>query len=203
MKKSSVALAAGLLCAVFAAPVLAAEPAAAVDSQRELPAAMAVAGVQLTAIVDAVDLENRLVTLRTEDGEVMLLAVSEEARNLPQVQVGDRVVVTYQIGLALELSPADGASGIREREETVTLDRAELGQKPGGELRKTTRVKGVVRALDAKARTVTLQGAEHTLKLEVAKDVDLSSIKVGDQVNAVYQESIALRVESAPPAAGK
>ena len=203
MKKTSVALAAGLLGAVFAAPVFAAEPAGAGDSQRELPAARAVAGARVTGNVGAVGLEDRLVKLRTGDGEVMLLAVSEEARNLPQVQVGDRVVVTYQIGLALELSPADGASGIREREETVTLDRAELGQKPGGELRKTTRVKGVVRALDAKARTVTLQGAEHTLKLEVAKDVDLSSIKVGDQVNAVYQESIALRVESAPPAAGK
>ncbi len=203
MKNSKIAWGAGLLWMMFTVPDSAVESAGSVDSGREMPAMIAGTSITSTAIVEAIDLDTRVVTLRTEDGEIISLVVSEEARNLPQVQVGDRVVVTYQIGLALALSPADAATGIRERVDTVTLDRTALGQKPGGTLRKTVRAKGVVRAIDPTARTVTLQGAEHTIKLGVDKGVDLSNVHVGDQVDAVYQESIAISVEPAPPAAGE
>jgi hypothetical protein len=43
-----------------------------------------------------------------------------------------------------------------------------------------------------------LKGPQRTIELPVAADLDLSKIKIGDSVGAVYQESLALVVEPAP-----
>lgn len=201
MKISGIGWGAGLLCLTLAGPVFAAEPAGGVGSEREMPAVVEGMGSTTTATVDAIDLDNRVLTLRTENDEIITLKVSEEARNLSQVEAGDQVVVTYEIGIALALSPADAGTNMRERVDEVTLERTELGQKPGGTLRATVYAKGVVRAIDAEARTVTLEGAEHTVTLAVGEDIDLSNIQVGDQVEALYQESLAISVEAAPSAA--
>jgi Cu/Ag efflux protein CusF len=59
-------------------------------------------------------------------------------------------------------------------------------------------LRGNVVGVDTKARTVTVQGAERTVTLPVEDDIDLGKVKVGDQMEAVFQESLALRVEPAP-----
>src|SRR5215475_4748801 len=69
------------------------------------PAAGAVATTTVQATVEAVDLAKREVTLRREDGQLVTLTVGEEARNLPQVQKGDVVTATYQVGLVMALGP--------------------------------------------------------------------------------------------------
>lgn len=43
--------------------------------------------------------------------------------------------------------------------------------------------------------SVTFEGAEHTVTLAVDEDIDLSNIRVGDRVDALYQESLAISVE--------
>lgn len=165
------------------------------DLGREMPAVVVGEGTTMTAIVVAVDWGNRALVLRTEDDELIRLEVSEEARNFPQVRAGDRVVVAYSIGVALALSPSDASNDMRARVDTVTLDRTELGQKPGGTLRSTIHARGVVRAIDPELRTVTFEAAEHTLTLAVDEDIDLANIRVGDQVDALYQESLAISVK--------
>ena len=197
MKHKMTAWSTALLCSVLAVPAYAAEPVAGGDAVSNMPAAAAGVNMTSTATVEAIDVENRIVTLRNEDGEVFRQAVGDEVRNLAQVKVGDKVTVTYQVGLALALSPANDAGALRKRVETDSLSRTALGQKPGGTIRKTVEAEGVVEAIDAKARTVTLKGAEHTLKLEVDNAVDMSNIKVGDKVFAVYQESLAISVTPA------
>ncbi|WP_417514585.1 hypothetical protein [Marinobacter sp.] len=184
-----------LLCLMLTGPVLANEPAVGADSGLEMPAVAMGESVMVTAIVVAVDWGNRVLVLRTEDDELVRLKVGEEARNLPQVRAGDRVVVAYSIGVALALSPADADIDMRARVDAVTLDRAKLGEMPGGTLRSTIHARGVVRAIDSELRTVTFEGAEHTVTLAVEEDIDLSNIRVGDQVDALYEESLAISVE--------
>lgn len=55
------------------------------------------------AKVQAVDLNTRAVTLKDTKGKVFDLKVGEEAKNLPQVQVGDEVVAKYYESLAVEV----------------------------------------------------------------------------------------------------
>lgn len=49
--------------------------------------------VTATATVEAIDLEKRVVTLKGQEGNVFDVAVGREARNLPQLKVGDEVTV--------------------------------------------------------------------------------------------------------------
>jgi hypothetical protein len=193
------ALAATVSCAPMqetAAPQ-AAKPEAVTPPMREQYYAPGMVGEKVTIVasVEAVDLATRQVTLRGPQGNTVTITAGEEVRNLPQVRVGDRVIVEYYQGLAMELSPS--ASGIRKRIDTTSVDRAPLGQKPAGMMTQTVEVDATVQAVDRKARTVTLRGPKRTVTLKVAEGVDLDPVKVDDQVHATYQEALAIAVRPA------
>lgn len=185
---------AGCASSQEAPPPKAAAPVAVAPPVREQYMAPGVVGEKITVVatVTAVDLATRHVTLRGPEGNEQTIAVGDEVRNLPQVRVGDKVVVEYFQGLAAELTPS--GSGIRKRVDTVTAQRAKLGQKPAGMVTKTIEVDAKVEAVDPVARTVTLQGPKRSITLKAAPDTDLSAIKVGDTVHAVYQEAMAISV---------
>jgi Cu/Ag efflux protein CusF len=176
--------------ALASAPVLAQQPAAAHDH----PAVGASASTTVKATVEAVNMQTREVTLRKSDGELVTLVVSPEARNLPQLAKGDVVTATYNVGLVVALGPP-GKEPVRVDDTQAT--RTAPGEKPGGSIQQTVAVTATVTAIDAATRTVTLKGPKQTVSLPVSKDIDLTKVKVGDQVGAIYQESFALTVEPA------
>jgi len=191
------------VAALAAAPVLAqqatkppqpAQQAAPATAAHDHPAAGVVASASAVATVEAIDLKTREVTLKKEDGELVTLVVSEEARNLAQVAKGDVVTVAYQVGLVVGLGPP-GKEPIRV--EDTQAARAPAGAKPGGAIQRTVAVTATVVGIDTANHTVTLKGPKQTVALPVSKDIDLTKVKVGDQVGAVYQESFALTVEPA------
>jgi hypothetical protein len=61
---------------------------------------------------------------------------------------------------------------------------------------------GIVKAVDHKNRTVTLEGPERALTLEASEDVDLSKIAVGGEVEALFIESYAINMVAAPKVSG-
>ena len=187
-----------LVTALSSAATFATEMQGARDSMGDVPAVMVGAGVTGTATVEAVNMTTREITLRLEDGKVESFVLGDEVRNLAQVEVGDQVVVNYSVGMIMALNPS--SSAIRSRVDRVETDRAELGEKPAGMVRKTVEVTATIIAVDATARTVTLKGPLRTVTLPVAEDIDISKLKVGDQVDAVYQESLAISVQPAPAA---
>ena len=150
----------------------------------------------LVATVESVDLDTREVVLRGADGDTVRFIAGDEVRNLAQVEAGDRVVVEHSVALLLMAAPATG--GEPARADVLNVWRAELGQKPGGLVEHTVAATGTVTTVDEASRTVTIEGVERTVVLEVADDFDLGSISVGDEVHALYQESIAISVEAAP-----
>lgn len=174
--------------------VLAGEGAS--TAQRDLPSVTMGVNTIVTSTVEAINHATREVALRSSDGALKIIVAGEEVRNLAQVEVGDVVKIEYNVGLMLALQPVSG--GIRERREKVEEERAELGQKPAGTVRKMVYARALVRAVDLQARTVTLQGALKTVTLPVAEDIDLSSVKVDDMVDAEYVESLAISVQPAP-----
>jgi Cu/Ag efflux protein CusF len=184
-----------LLAAAFLAVGLAL-PAFA-DNHSQMPGAAAGKAVVVTATVEAIDLDSRDVTLKGENGESVVLTVSEEARNLGQVEVGDVVTFEYYQVLALALTPVEGVT--RQKTESVEVERAELGEKPAGQVVRTVEAIGVVESIDKENRVVLLRGAEQTLELKVEDDVDLDAVSVGQNVAATYIEAFAVSVT--PPKA--
>ena len=176
-----------------ASPLLAQQPATNAPA-HERPAAGAVASATVRATVEAIDLKTREVTLRKDSGELVTLVVGEEARNLAQVAKGDVVTVSYEVGLVVGLGPP-GKDPIRV--EDVQGARAPAGAKPGGAIQRTVAVTATVVGIDATNHVVTLKGPRQTVALPVSHEIDLTKVKLGDQVGAIYQESLALTVEPA------
>lgn len=177
----------------FALAILATAPSFAQQSTASRPAG-AIASSTTVATVQSIDKEDRQVTLRKEDGSLVTLIASEEMRNFDQLEKGDRVTATYDVGLVVALGPP-GAQP--QRVDDIQTERAPPGGKPGGVFRQTIAVTATVVAIDPRTRTVTLKGSNQTVSLPVAADVDLGKLKVGDQVAAAYQQSLAIRVDAA------
>jgi Cu/Ag efflux protein CusF len=179
---------------VFAQPSTKPATTSASPAAHDHPAAGAVASSTVQATVEAIDLKTREVTLRKDSGELVTLVVGEEARNLPQLAKGDIVTATYQVGLVVALGPP-GKEPVRV--DDTQAARTAAGQKPGAAIQQTVAVTATVVGIDMATHTVTLKGPKRTVALPVSNDVDLTKLKVGDQVGAIYQESFALTVEPA------
>ena len=149
-----------------------------------------------TATVEAIDLQQRRVTLKGAKGNVFTVAAGPDVRNLERLKVGDQVVVRYIQALSLTLKK-DGKDPL-SKIETIAGARAVPGDPPGGVIGKQVEVTANVIAVNAKTHVVTLQGPEHRLDLKVRDPAQLKRIKVGDQVQAVYIEAVALSVDTAP-----
>ena len=150
--------------------------------------------------VVAVDKQTRALTLKGDGEEKYTFTAGPEVRNFDQIKRGDRIVVEYFEGMALALGPK--GTGVKARLDTLEVERAKAGEKPAGKITKTIEAVGVVEAVDQKDRLVALQGAEKTVVLAVSDDVDLSQLKVGQEVEAVYVQSVAISVVPAPKVSG-
>jgi len=189
-----------LAAAILSMPLLSGAQQApqAVVASTSSPGKGAVAeAVQLQGKVKSIDKKGRSIVVVGATGNVVLLTLGEEARNFDQIRVGDLVTLTYVQALALELRKVDNM-GIRERVDSEKTVRAQPGEKPAGAVERSVRVIANVVAVNPKAQTITLRGPKRTIELVVNNPDQLKEVKVGNQVEALYTEAIALEVSAAP-----
>jgi Cu/Ag efflux protein CusF len=180
---------------------LAPAAARAAEEKPAAPAASTPTGVMysnlttVTAKVEAVDLEKRLVTVRGPKGNVVEIEAGPEVRNLPQVKVGDMVVVKYQESIAFDLKKEAGAP---EAAAAGLVARADEGAKPAAGGARVIVADVVIQAIDPKTMMVTVKGPKGNIYDVKARDPKrLETIKVGDQVRVTYTEALAVSVEEA------
>jgi len=152
------------------------------------------------ATVVGVDQKNRLLTLKDSDGKEITFTVGPEVRNFNQIKRGDQVLAQYYSAFAIALRPE--GSSVEDRTDDVVDLRSKAGEKPAVAISRTVTAGGVVEAIDKKHRTVTLKGAEQTIVVRVSDSVDLTQVKVGDGVDAVYASLYTVSVEPAPKVSG-
>ena len=153
--------------------------------------------VTATATVKAINLETREVTLQGKKGKPFTITVSEAVTNLPQVKVGDRVVVTYYEALMVQLTGTAG-DGLTRRTDTLGVGRSEPGQTPSGAMRDTVKITANILSVNKKTRKVIIQGPKKAITVTVPKDMDISKVKAGQQIEAEYMQELAISVEPAP-----
>ena len=168
-------------------------------SAAEEPAVAIGDAAVAVATVVGIDKNTRTLTLRGEGGKEESFVVGPEVRNFDQITRGDQVIAQYFSAFAISLGPK---SGVRDRIEKIQVERAKLGDKPAAKITRTIVAVGTVKAIAKKDRMVTVKGPKQTVVLKVSKDLDLSKIKVGDEVEAVYIASFAIAVEPAPKVSG-
>jgi len=177
---------------LFGAIAAANEPA-----MDEKPSFFASQSIKVTAVVEAIDHETRMVTLRRADGELVTFTASDEARNLDQVYVGDIVNAEYEEVLTIEVVANDGTEP--EKLELAGMARTAEGEMPGVAAFDAQRVIATVEEINLEANTFKLKGPDGTINEYVARNPDnLRRSAVGDLVIFTISEAVAISVEVGP-----
>ena len=153
--------------------------------------------VEVRAMVVELDKAGRLVTLRGPKGGLATVHVPASVQNFEQVQLGDTLMIRYTAAVVARLEPAS-KSGIRERTETLQVARTGTGDVPGVAGARSVEILATIKAVNQKAGTVTLRGVKRTVELDVPPGVDITKLKVGDDVHAMYVETAVVKIEIAP-----
>ena len=152
--------------------------------------------VTATATVEAVDLDNRIVTLKGKQGRIFDVRVGEQAKNLAQLKKGDMVVVKYYEAISAKVYKPGEAPKVTE--ESASLETAKAGEKPGGKLSIESTVTATIESIDMKKPSVTLKTTEgKTLTAKIEDRKNLENVKVGDEVVITYKEAFAVSVTKA------
>jgi len=148
----------------------------------------------MTAVVEAINHETREVTLRGPEGNTVSFVVSEEARNLDQVNVGDIVMAKYDQSLSIEVFANDGTEP--GAGELVAAGRSEKGEMPAGAVISSQVITATVEEINLENNTFKLKGPSGEVKEYVARNPEnLKKAEVGDLVVITYTEAVALSVE--------
>ena len=163
----------------------------------EKPSMSATQTVQLTTIVEAIDLETRQITLRGPEGNSRTITASEEAKNLGQIDVGDTVNVEYLQNMTIEVFANDGMEPGAGTMQAVAL--AEEGELPGGMEIESSIVTAIVEEIDLETNTFKLRWPENEIVQYEARDPEnLRKAAVGDLVVVTYTEALAMYLNEVP-----
>lgn len=178
-----------------------AQPAWAQDSLAS--AAQGVVGavepIHMKATIVGIDPGTRALTLKGEGGNVVIVLVGQQVAGFDQLKVGDRVDALYKNALLVKAERVTGKSkGVRERVDTQTYTPASGGFESARQIE----VLATVQKIDRKRRLVTLRGAYQTQTLEAGPQVDLSGVKVGDTIHAVFVSAAAVQITPQAAAQG-
>lgn len=183
------------MAAVFAMSGCATEPKATVESQPKILAGNA---VRITATVEAVDKENRILVLRDPSGEIRTMMVDPSVRNFDRIQRGDRVAAEYLEEVAVYIQ----APGMEAKDESVSATaRAPSGAKPSGAVVDTVQRRATVVDVDYDSRLVALRAPDGSVRtIRVSPRIGpLDKISKGDQIVVRYTQMVAIGVTKATP----
>jgi hypothetical protein len=157
---------------------------------------------ELSATVEAIDVQKRLLSLVGPDGERVTVEVAPQIRNLPQVKVGDRVVARYYTALAAELrSRGDGSGSTQPPVSDATTSRAAEGERPAGMVGAQSHQTVRITSVDSKNHIVNFYASDGLARSVLVRSPQgqefISKLKAGDEVELTYTEAVALSVEPA------
>lgn len=167
------------------------------EAELDRPSFAAQQTMVVTAVVEAIDHETRVVTVRKDDGEEITFTASEEARNLGQVSVGDVLVAEFVEKITVEVLPGDGLGP--DGAEAAAMARTQEGEMPGVAAMDSTVVISTVEDINIEANTFKLKGPDGVVTEYVARNPEnLKRSKVGDIVVITDTVAMAIMVEKAP-----
>jgi hypothetical protein len=157
--------------------------------------------VTLRGTVEAVNKEQKTVTLKGPKGRTLTLNV-QDPQKLDAIAVGDPVIARYYESVAIEVrKPGEATPGITKQEGVAT---SKPGENPAGVVGEKITVTATVTAIDTKAQTLTIKGPEGGSETVKARDPkNLAKIKVGDLIEITYTRALAIALDKAGDKAQK
>ena len=189
----------------FSCTTLAQTKPAVVDPNK---APIAAAGIDevyqlVDAVVTKVDSKTRTVTLKDKDGTVTNFVAGPEIKNFPQIKVGDRLTVTHELAVVIELLKVNN-QGIRSEVQTTSQTSAPLGSKPASVISNTTTIIATVIGIDRQKLTISVKGPKGKPDIYRIKNAALlKDIAVNDEVKIVLYDAMAALFTAPAPAAAQ
>ena len=153
--------------------------------------------VTLTGTVEAVDMANKVVTIKGSKGKVVDLKVGDQAKNLDQVKVGDKVVAKYYESIAYRLMKPGEAEGAKAEQ---TVAGAKPGEAPAGAIANQVTVTATVEEISPKKTYVTLKGPDgKSVDVKVMDPKNIEGLKAGDKVVITYTQALAIALDKPKP----
>jgi hypothetical protein len=150
--------------------------------------------VEATAKIEAIDTENRLLSIRGPGGPATILA-GPEVKNFDQIHVGDEVKMTYTaaIGAAITKSKEKPATTL----DTATYT-APAGSKPAGAVGATVSTTVQIESVDTSFDAVTFKRPDGFVRTIAVSSPEakkfIRTLKKGDMVDVTYTEALAISV---------
>jgi hypothetical protein len=152
-------------------------------------------------VVETVDPGSRELLLRgdggAQSGALLSMIVGTQVQRLNEIRPGDRVTVTYYQAIAAQMVNVFSSSS--PPFQGVTVDRRETAERPGAQVTRVRRGRVVITAVYPSINTVSFVGPNNMVRTVTAKNPEVQSfirnLKVGDQVDIVYEEALAISVE--------
>ena len=158
----------------------------------DIPLSATIEADQVTTKVLAVDAANHQVVLEGAEGRQVHVQLSDKAKNLANLKVGDLVKLEVQRSVAayLDTDVDKGLPGTVER--SGELRKAPGSENPGGEAYRQIQVQLKITKIDLKNNQVTLENPQGQSKiLDVKKpeiQAKLKDLKVGQSVVVTYTD---------------
>ena len=159
--------------------------------------------ITMHGVVETVDPTSRELLLRGEGGAqsgmLLSMVVGPQVQRLGEVRPGDRVIATYYQAVAAQVVGV--FSSQKPPFEGVSVDRRDTAQRPGGLVTRVRRGRVVVTAVYPSINTISFVGPNNIVRTVTARNQDvrnfIRTLHVGDQVDIVYEEALAISVERA------
>ena len=146
-----------------------------------------------TAVIQAIDSQARLVTLKSEDGTLETIYCGQEVQRFDALKVGDKVTFRYYESIVYAIQKPGATPPASDK---TAISRTE-GAKPGGTISRQMTATVTVLEIDAKVPSVTISledGSKMSFKVENPKN--LEGVKVGDKVQITYTQALAISVQA-------
>jgi Cu/Ag efflux protein CusF len=168
--------------------------ASAAFAQAQPPSSVSQASVVTeTAVIQAIDSANRIITLKAEDGTLETVVAGPEVVRFNELKVGDKVIFKYYESVVYAIQQPGAKPPAREASAIVRG----AGPKPGGTLSQQVTTVVTIKAIDLAIPSVTITTADgNTMSIKVEDKSNLTGVKVGDKVQITYTQALALSVES-------
>lgn len=153
--------------------------------------------IELTASVEALDRESRMVSLRGAEGRTATVYAGPEVRNFDQINIGDQVVVSFYAAIGAEVTTPEAATEGVQREGAML--RAVEGARPAGAVAEMLTTTVEIDSVDTSMNTVSFRrqddGLLRVLAVEDPKaQAFIRQLKRGDLVKVTYMEAVAVSV---------
>lgn len=146
----------------------------------------------VTATIEALDRDTRVVTLKTEAGSRIHVTAPKEMEGFNRIKLGDIVTAKYFEALVVRLA----RPGSPAPTGTPTTSVRRKDDVPGSETMRERTVRVKVTAVDPKAPSLSVRGEDGVERAMAVGDAEqLKALKVGDAVDVTFYESRLVSVE--------